>query len=179
MAALGAKHDVGNKRFGIRQGVTGLDLKSDDFYFITSKIIQVAEICCEGRVVSVLEGGYGRAALPTPAGSHGSKAQATVDCCPLDLGEISKNVAGHLRGLAHMGKEANTTHPSANSRTSLAPVEIPRRTRKTSATTSESSVTNHSSTRSHVSEDLAFAMSPVAASQALAAAEKGKRGSND
>ena len=30
----------------------------EDFEWVTEKLVQIANSCCEGRVVSVLEGGY-------------------------------------------------------------------------------------------------------------------------
>ena len=30
----------------------------DDFYWVTEKLVQIANSCCEGRIVSALEGGY-------------------------------------------------------------------------------------------------------------------------
>ena len=36
-----------------------MNLRSEDFLWVTSEIQRVAQMCCEGRVVSVLEGGYG------------------------------------------------------------------------------------------------------------------------
>ena len=44
----------------MRQGIVGLDLRPEDFHWITAQIRQVAEVTCQGRVVSVLEGGYGQ-----------------------------------------------------------------------------------------------------------------------
>lgn len=37
----------------------GMDLTPEDFAWVTSEIMKIADICCNGRVVSVLEGGYG------------------------------------------------------------------------------------------------------------------------
>jgi hypothetical protein len=36
-----------------------VDLDEDDFRWITEEVIRIANTCCKGRVVSVLEGGYG------------------------------------------------------------------------------------------------------------------------
>mmetsp|Transcript_18975 Transcript_18975/g.27435 ORF Transcript_18975/g.27435 Transcript_18975/m.27435 type:complete len:902 (+) Transcript_18975:710-3415(+) len=56
-----SRGDVGNARHyaGGRERM-GLDLEPEDYAWTTRKIIEVADICCQGRVVSVLEGGYGR-----------------------------------------------------------------------------------------------------------------------
>lgn len=37
----------------------GLDLTPADFEWLTHQLLGVAAVCCPGRVVSVLEGGYG------------------------------------------------------------------------------------------------------------------------
>ena len=36
-----------------------MDLRPSDFEWITTEIMRIADLCCSGRVVSVLEGGYG------------------------------------------------------------------------------------------------------------------------
>jgi len=53
----GAQGDEGN--IGPSRQV-GLDLNPEDFAWLTREINRVANVCCDGRVVSVLEGGYGR-----------------------------------------------------------------------------------------------------------------------
>jgi acetoin utilization deacetylase AcuC-like enzyme len=58
-----AKGDVGNARHEKGRERMGLDLEPEDYAWTTRKILEIADICCQGRVVSVLEGGYGR----TPA----------------------------------------------------------------------------------------------------------------
>jgi acetoin utilization deacetylase AcuC-like enzyme len=49
-----AKHEAGGKE------KMGIDLEPEDYAWTTRKILEIADICCQGRVVSVLEGGYGR-----------------------------------------------------------------------------------------------------------------------
>ena len=50
--------DVGN--YGaVANGSNGMNLKSEDYRYILHRVQEVADICCQGRVVSVLEGGYG------------------------------------------------------------------------------------------------------------------------
>ena len=39
--------------------IQGLDLTPADFEWLTHQLLGVAAVCCPGRVVSVLEGGYG------------------------------------------------------------------------------------------------------------------------
>jgi len=56
-AAMG---DLGNSRaMGPGLYERGMDLMDEDFEWVTTEILKVADICCNGRVVSVLEGGYG------------------------------------------------------------------------------------------------------------------------
>jgi acetoin utilization deacetylase AcuC-like enzyme len=55
-----AKGDVGNARHEKDRQRMGLDLEPEDYAWTTRKILEIADICCQGRVVSVLEGGYGR-----------------------------------------------------------------------------------------------------------------------
>ncbi len=52
-----AAGDVGNSH--TKRGVGGMDLYLEDFEWVTARVLEVADMCCQGRVVSVLEGGYG------------------------------------------------------------------------------------------------------------------------
>lgn len=54
------KGDVGNARHERGGEKMGLDLEAEDYAWTTRKILEIADICCHGRVVSVLEGGYGK-----------------------------------------------------------------------------------------------------------------------
>ena len=60
-----AKGDVGNARHERDRERMGLDLEAEDYAWATRKILEVADLCSQGRVVSVLEGGYGRTASGT------------------------------------------------------------------------------------------------------------------
>lgn len=52
--------DVGNARhYKNGKKIQGIDLEPEDYAWTTRKIMEVADICCHGRIVSVLEGGYG------------------------------------------------------------------------------------------------------------------------
>ena len=64
----GANGDVGNcLKTGARGNDTpGIDLEPSDFFWATKQIQEVAAVCCEGRIVSVLEGGYGVNRRTTP-----------------------------------------------------------------------------------------------------------------
>jgi len=53
----GAKYDAGNRCLSTDK--MGLDLEPSDFEWISQKIQAIANVCCNGRVISVLEGGYG------------------------------------------------------------------------------------------------------------------------
>ena len=48
----------------------GLELTEDDFAWLTKEIVGVAKSACEGRIVSVLEGGYDLSALGASAAAH-------------------------------------------------------------------------------------------------------------
>ena len=50
--------------------LANLNWSTEDFVWLTQEICQVAQECCEGRVVSVLEGGYDLAALAEAVTVH-------------------------------------------------------------------------------------------------------------
>jgi len=50
--------------------LAGLDWTEADYYWLTQAICDVAEDCCAGRVVSLLEGGYDLDALAASAATH-------------------------------------------------------------------------------------------------------------
>ncbi len=50
--------------------LAGLELQADDFYDLTVMIRQLAEGVAEGRLVSLLEGGYDLAALDASVTAH-------------------------------------------------------------------------------------------------------------
>ena len=47
-----------------------LRLQTQDFAWVTAELLHVADDCCGGKVVSVLEGGYDLAALAASAAAH-------------------------------------------------------------------------------------------------------------
>ena len=53
------KHDIGNSRIDKRY-LDGMDVEPEDYAWVSRKLQRVADVCCDGRLVSVLEGGYGR-----------------------------------------------------------------------------------------------------------------------
>jgi acetoin utilization deacetylase AcuC-like enzyme len=71
-----AKGDVGNARHERGGEKIGLDLEPEDYAWTTRKILEIADICCHGRVVSVLEGGYGRT---PPDVQTNPKEETTLD----------------------------------------------------------------------------------------------------
>jgi acetoin utilization deacetylase AcuC-like enzyme len=74
-----ARGDVGNARHERGRERMGLDLEPEDYAWTTRKILEIADICCHGRVVSVLEGGYGRTpAAPQVAQGQGNALDRTV-----------------------------------------------------------------------------------------------------
>jgi acetoin utilization deacetylase AcuC-like enzyme len=50
--------------------LAGLRLTTDDFHWLTSKIVEFADSHCEGRIVSLLEGGYDLQALGDCVATH-------------------------------------------------------------------------------------------------------------
>jgi acetoin utilization deacetylase AcuC-like enzyme len=73
-----SKGDVGNAKhmIGMPERM-GLDLEPEDYAWTTRKILEVADICCQGRVVSVLEGGYGRSPI-APATERDRRLDRTL-----------------------------------------------------------------------------------------------------
>ena len=84
------KGDVGNaKHEFIGKERMGLDLEPEDYAWTTRKILEIADICCQGRVVSVLEGGYGKTA---PAQSDNAEV-------PLDKSLFSECAMRHVHAM--------------------------------------------------------------------------------
>jgi acetoin utilization deacetylase AcuC-like enzyme len=59
--------------------LTNIKLTSQDYYFLTGMLVQVANDVCSGRIVSALEGGYNETALAESVGWH---LQALQDSPP-------------------------------------------------------------------------------------------------
>lgn len=53
-----------------RDPLAGLNWHPEDFAWVTERLTEVAERVCEGRLVSMLEGGYDRHGLATGAAAH-------------------------------------------------------------------------------------------------------------
>jgi acetoin utilization deacetylase AcuC-like enzyme len=50
--------------------LAGLNLEDDDFHWITRELMQIADETCDGRIVSILEGGYSLDGLATGSAAH-------------------------------------------------------------------------------------------------------------
>ena len=53
-----------------RDPLANINLESKDYYDLTKKIIEIANIHCQGRVISFLEGGYDLLALSESIKEH-------------------------------------------------------------------------------------------------------------
>lgn len=54
----------------IRDPLGGLNLQDEDFKKLTERVMELANVHCEGRIISVLEGGYDLEALPSSVALH-------------------------------------------------------------------------------------------------------------
>eukprot|EP00980_Cylindrotheca_fusiformis_P016270 scaffold4829_cov129-Cylindrotheca_fusiformis.AAC.30 len=87
------KGDVGNAKheFGAKEKI-GMDLEPEDYAWTTRKVLEIADICCQGRVVSVLEGGYGRTPAAPPPGVDSTSI-------PLDKTAFSECAMRHVHAM--------------------------------------------------------------------------------
>jgi acetoin utilization deacetylase AcuC-like enzyme len=53
-----------------RDPLANLNLRAEDYVWVTEELMGVADECAEGRVVSCLEGGYDLEALAESAAAH-------------------------------------------------------------------------------------------------------------
>ncbi len=53
-----------------RDPLAGLNLVADDFDWAPGKLMEIADECCESRIVSLLEGGYDLEGLAESASAH-------------------------------------------------------------------------------------------------------------
>lgn len=56
--------------------LAGMNLEDSDFHWITRELMQIADETCNGRIVSILEGGYSLDALATSTVAHVSALMA-------------------------------------------------------------------------------------------------------
>ena len=47
-----------------------LNLVEDDYAWVTNRLVEIAQQCCQGRVISTLEGGYNLPALASSCAIH-------------------------------------------------------------------------------------------------------------
>ena len=62
----------------IRDPLANINLASEDFFLITKKIVEIADIHCKGRVISFFEGGYDLRALSESIREHLKALEAHV-----------------------------------------------------------------------------------------------------
>jgi len=66
-----------------------LNFNEDDYTWLTQQILQVAAECCEGRVVSLLEGGY---SIPALASSVAAHVRALIEAPKAAQRSLIKNI---------------------------------------------------------------------------------------
>jgi hypothetical protein len=123
-AALG---DVGNSRvrpspsgYGT-ETCAGMDLLEEDFEWVTTEITKIADICCAGRVVSVLEGGYGQYKAK-PQRSVATRARPDDSAVSSVMMRLREGESSSLIGIYHdrrMGDVFELSCPSFQSRINL------------------------------------------------------------
>jgi len=93
-----SRGDVGNARhYAGGKEAEGIDLEPEDYAWTTRKIMEVADICCQGRVISILEGGYGR--TPTPTSESADSGDNKESNGFLDKTIFSQCAVRHLQAL--------------------------------------------------------------------------------
>ena len=94
--------DVGNTRV-VANGsrVQGMDLRPDDFEWATSEVMNIADITCNGRLVSVLEGGYGSYTQPARKTRATARAGGYAEPLESDLNRqtLAVSTSSHVRRL--------------------------------------------------------------------------------
>jgi acetoin utilization deacetylase AcuC-like enzyme len=91
--------DVGNQRDSSEvPPVKGMDILPEDFEWATSEIMKVADLCSGGRLVSVLEGGYGCYCTAKP-GSRGTRARAATPERMMDRTLLANAAVAHIHRL--------------------------------------------------------------------------------
>jgi|GEM_PF-339006 len=92
--------DVGNGRYIARGYQSGFDLKPQDFAWVSAQVSHIANLCCKGRVVSVLEGGYGKL-------SDENKSK-------IDRSSLVNNCLAHLAGLVDVCVQVESTEEAGD-----------------------------------------------------------------
>ena len=70
-------------------------LTEDDFSWITIELKRIADRCCDGRIVSVLEGGYN--IDPVDARTKKGVKRQSTDCS--QYGSLARSCAAHVEAL--------------------------------------------------------------------------------
>ncbi len=109
----GANGDVGNcLKTGARGNDTpGIDLAPSDFFWATKQIQEVAAVCCEGRIVSVLEGGYGVQKRRTSSHAAGLDRTNFARCVMSQIAGLVDHRMGRLQYGATMGDQSSDDEP--------------------------------------------------------------------
>eukprot|EP00604_Paraphysomonas_vestita_P003519 CAMPEP_0174820610 /NCGR_PEP_ID=MMETSP1107-20130205/4541_1 /TAXON_ID=36770 /ORGANISM="Paraphysomonas vestita, Strain GFlagA" /LENGTH=442 /DNA_ID=CAMNT_0016036263 /DNA_START=1556 /DNA_END=2884 /DNA_ORIENTATION=+ len=97
-----AAGDVGNSKSDSTHGSQmGMNLRPIDFEWVTMELVKIADICCNGRLVSVLEGGYGSYPGSSSSVSNSSRSNKTEKSKGgyLDRSILSESAGAHLRRL--------------------------------------------------------------------------------
>lgn len=108
----GCQGDAGNSRAFSEEWlgeVNGMDLEPQDFAWATAEIAKVADLCCEGRVISILEGGYGHGRANPAKAKEAAAAAATAADTSMDVALISP------------APQMSSRTPSTGSSSSLSP----------------------------------------------------------
>ena len=79
------------------KAISGADLTPADFEYITKNLVKLANICCQGRIISVLEGGYGKWTKNT--GDDPKKMELNRD-------SFAKSVAAHVLALSGVSNDS-------------------------------------------------------------------------
>jgi len=95
----GGMGDIGNSKLDANDKYhQGLDLTPQDFEWATEQLLAVSTICCPGKVVSVLEGGYGSYEF-CKAEDSGFRVVRS---------QLAENCMAHLSALAGVNARMNT-----------------------------------------------------------------------
>ena len=91
--------DVGNQRDSSEvPPSSGMDILPEDFEWATTEIMKVADLCSGGRLVSVLEGGYGCYCTAKP-GSRGTRARSATPERMMDRTLLANAAVAHIHRL--------------------------------------------------------------------------------
>lgn len=86
----GGKADVGNSRSQPKYD-SGMNLLPDDYMNMGDELQKMANICCKGKLVNLLEGGYGHYEKPQPNQILLNRSSLAVNCSSYIHGLTGKN----------------------------------------------------------------------------------------